>query len=263
MRTMAPRVFVVDDEPSVRDSLTWLFNSVSLQVDAFESAQSFLDANVTHAHGCIVLDVRMQNISGLQLQEILCSRQFPLPVIFLSAYGDAQMGAQAVKRGAIDFLQKPYRNQDLLDAVNLALRQSAEHQERQCWQKKYLESLKILSVRENEVLDFLGAGMNSKEIARALGISPKTVDVHRARLISKLGIKSSRELIPYAMLNNEHCRKCNRLHLSGPKTASNKSAGPAAAHPSHTAGAATHRNKRGGTCDRTSGVSRRGRETAA
>jgi two-component system response regulator TtrR len=208
MRNATPRVFVVDDEKSVRESLKWLFDSVSLEVETFDSAQAFLDADVTHDYGCLVLDVRMQNLSGLQLQAILCDKEFPLPVIFLSAYGDAQMGAQAVKRGAIDFLQKPYRNQDLLDAVNQALQMSAERLDKKTLNTKHTEALEKLSVRENEILELLGSGMSSKEIARNLGISPKTVDVHRAHLMSKLGIKSSKDLIPFAILNSGYCRKC-------------------------------------------------------
>lgn len=215
MHNVTPRVFVVDDEQSVRESLKWLFDSVSLQVETFDSARAFLDADVTHAYGCLVLDVRMQNLSGLQLQTILCEKFFPLPVIFLSAYGDAQMGAKAIKQGAIDFLQKPYRNQDLLDAVNLALQLSAERLDKHLRKIKHTESLGKLSVRENEILDLVVSGMSSKEIARILGISPKTVDVHRTHIMNKLGIKSSKDLIPFAMLNNNHCNECKWLSASG------------------------------------------------
>ena len=213
MATVAPRVFVVDDEHSVRDSLKWLFNSISLTVETFDSAQSFLDAAIDQQYGCVVLDVRMQNMSGLQLQSVLLDRKFPLPVIFLSAYGDAQMGAQAIKNGAIDFLQKPYRNQDLVDAVNSALLLSKERIEAKNQKQKYMSCLENLSVREKEILDLVVAGQSSKEIARTLSISPKTVEAHRARLISKLGTKSAKDLMHLAMLNNNNCRECKFLAL--------------------------------------------------
>jgi len=213
MATVAPRVFVVDDEQSVRDSLKWLFNSISLTVETFDSAQSFLDADIDQQYGCVVLDVRMQNMSGLQLQSVLLDRKFPLPVIFLSAYGDAQMGAQAIKNGAIDFLQKPYRNQDLVDAVNSALLLSKERIEAKIQKQKYTSCLENLSVREKEILDLVVAGQSSKEIARTLSISPKTVEAHRARLISKLGTKSAKDLMHLAMLNNNNCRECKFLAL--------------------------------------------------
>lgn len=208
MLCSAPRVFVIDDEQSVRESLKWLFNSISLPVETYESARAFLDAGITHRFGCMVCDVRMQHMSGLQLQALLNERKFPLPVIFLSAYGDAQMGAQAVKKGAIDFLQKPYRNQDLVDAVNSALRISKERLEAETQKDKYEGWLENLSQREKEILEFVVAGQSSKQIARVLAISPKTVEAHRARLMSKLGTKSAKDLVHLTMLNNAHCREC-------------------------------------------------------
>ncbi len=213
MSCSAPRVFVIDDEQSVRESLKWLFNSISLQVETYDSAQAFLDAGVTHSYGCVVLDVRMQHMSGFQLQAALCDSNFPLPVIFLSAYGDAQMGAHAIKKGAIDFLQKPYRNQDLVDAVNSALLLSRERLEAQNQKQKYEGWLENLSLREKEILELVVAGQSSKEIARVLTISPKTVEAHRARLMSKLGTKSAKDLVHLTMLNNTHCRECRWFSL--------------------------------------------------
>lgn len=213
----APRVFVIDDEQSVRESLKWLFNSISLPVETYDSARAFLDAGIKHRYGCIVLDVRMPHTSGLQLQATLCEGNFVLPVIFLSAYGDAQMGAQAIKKGAIDFLQKPYRNQDLVDAVNSALRISRERLEAECQEAKYAGALDNLSLREREVLEFVVAGQSSKEIARALDISPKTVEAHRARLMAKLGTKSAKDLVHLTMLNNSHCRECQWFSHSRPE----------------------------------------------
>lgn len=211
----ASTVFVVDDEASVRDSLTWLLNSISLDVRTFESAKDFLDADISCAHGCVILDVRMQNVSGLQLQQALSERGFKLPIIFLSAYGDAQMGAQAVKKGAFDFLQKPYRNQDLLDAVNAALALNREMADKQNEKQKHLDLLATLSQREMEILDKVVAGSSSKEIAKLLGISYKTVEAHRGRIISKLGLKSTGDLMHFAMRGSSHCGDCGRQPLPG------------------------------------------------
>lgn len=208
-----PTIFVIDDEKSVRDSVKWLFNSVSIQVKTFDRAQEFLDHDVNTQYGCLITDVRMPDVSGFQLQDILCEKRFHLPVIFLSAYGDAQMGAQAIKKGAIDFLQKPYRNQDLLDAANIALRISKENLDKQLEQRKYFDWLDGLSQREKETLDLVVAGRSSKEIARVLGISYKTVEAHRARVMRKLGARSSSDLVHLAIMNNRHCRGCQWLSL--------------------------------------------------
>lgn len=212
---VSPTVFVVDDEESVRHSLNWLLSSVALDVKMFDSAQAFLSADISCSYGCLILDVRMQALSGLQLQEALCARGFSLPIIFLSAYGDAQMGAQAVKKGAIDFLQKPYRNQDLLDAVNAALKLSKDAMGQQSEKLKYRDCLESLSQREKEILDLVVEGNSSKEIARVLEISHKTVEAHRGRIMSKLGVKSSGELIQRAMLTSSHCRDCRWFSRPG------------------------------------------------
>ncbi len=211
--SITPTIFVIDDERSVRESIKWLFNSISMNVKLFESPQEFLDADLEFRHGCLILDVRMQNMSGLQLQNILYEQNFPLPLIFLSAYGDAQMGAQAVKKGAIDFLQKPYRNQDLLDTVNTALRLSKEVLDKEMERDKYIGWLDSLSLREKGVLEQVVAGKSSKEIARNLGISYKTVEAHRARVMKKLGARSASDLVHLALMNNSHCRGCRWLSL--------------------------------------------------
>jgi RNA polymerase sigma factor (sigma-70 family) len=208
-----PTILVVDDEKSVRDSICWLFNSIGIEVKAFESAQAFLDSGVQCAHGCVILDVRMPTISGIQMQDILRDMNFSLPLIFLSAYGDAQMGAQAIKKGAIDFLQKPYRSQDLLDSVNDALRRSREALRKQSERIKYFNWLESLSQRETETLELVVDGKSSKEIARALGISYKTVEAHRARILKKLGARTTSDLVRLAVLKNTNCRDCRWLTL--------------------------------------------------
>jgi two-component system response regulator TtrR len=137
----------------------------------------------------------MPSMSGLQLQNVLIEKNFRLPTILQSAYGDAQMGAQATKRGAIDFLQKPYRNQDLVDAVNAALRSSKDLMDKQAEKSKHRDCFESLSQREREILNMVVAGDSSKVIARMLGISHKTVEAHRARIMNKLGVKSTIDLI--------------------------------------------------------------------
>jgi two-component system response regulator TtrR len=201
------KVFIIDDEASVRHSLSWLLGSISLKVEEYSSAQDFLDANIACTSGCLIVDVRMPNMSGLQLQQILLERNFQLPIIFLSAYGDGHMGAQAIKNGAFDFLQKPYQNQQLLDAVNLALKMCKNRIE----VLSRFEKFDSLSVREKEVLSFVSDGKTSKEIAQSLQISPKTVEAHRASLLRKLGAKSTSSVIHLAYLaTNQNCRECPR-----------------------------------------------------
>ncbi|MBI5920523.1 MAG: response regulator transcription factor [Betaproteobacteria bacterium] len=209
----APRVFVIDDEESVRHSLTWLLNSISLKVEEFSSAQQFLDANISCEYGCLIVDVRMPNMSGLQLQKELLERGFQLPLIFLSAYGDGHMGAQAIKNGAIDFLQKPYQNQDLLDAVNAALKLSKGQMESKNKKLDYFDKFDSLSQREKEILSLVVDGKTSKEIAQTLKISPKTVEAHRASFLRKLGAKSASSVVHLAVHSNSHCRDCEWLPL--------------------------------------------------
>lgn len=205
-----PRVFVIDDEESVRHSLAWLLGSISLKVEQFSTAQEFLDANISCSNGCLITDVRMPNMSGLQLQKTLAGRNFKLPIIFLSAYGDGHMGAQAIKNGAIDFLQKPYQNQDLLDAVNLALRACRK----QLQNLARFEKFDSLSIREKEILSLISNGKTSKEIAQTLQISHKTVEAHRASLLRKLGAKSTCNVIHMAYFAaNDYCRGCSSLML--------------------------------------------------
>lgn len=206
-----PRVFVIDDEESVRHSLTWLLNSISLKVEEFESAQHFLDANISCDYGCLIVDVRMPNMSGLQLQKALLERGFQLPIIFLSAYGDGRMGAQAIKNGAIDFLQKPYQNQDLLDAVNAALLLSKSQLESKNKKLDYFDKFDSLSQREKEILSLVVDGKTSKQIAQSLNISPKTVEAHRASFLRKLGAKSASSVVHLAVLSNKRCRDCEWL----------------------------------------------------
>jgi FixJ family two-component response regulator len=198
-------VFIVDDDAAVCDSIQELVESVGLHAECFTSGQVFLDHYQTERSGCLVLDVRMAEMSGLVLQEKLNAMGATIPVIIITGHADVPMAVQVLKAGAVDFVQKPYRNQLLLDSINNALtmdtiarrsREETRMQDRQ---------LATLTKREQEVLDKLLAGNISRQIARELGISTRTVEAHRQNLLRKLGVGSVKELMlhPIAQENQE------------------------------------------------------------
>jgi FixJ family two-component response regulator len=191
----AQTVFVVDDDAAVRDSIAELAESVGLQVEGYASALDFLNARAQDRPGCLVLDVRMADMSGLVLQEKLNELGIRLPVIVLTGHGDVPMAVQAMKAGAVDFLQKPYREQALLDSINAALSMDADARRSSTAGGDLDQHLAALTEREMEVLEHLQAGRTSKEIARALAISPRTAEAHRRNLLRKLGIGSVKELM--------------------------------------------------------------------
>jgi FixJ family two-component response regulator len=188
-------VFVVDDDAAVRDSIAELAESVGLQVEGYACALDFLNARAQDRPGCLVLDVRMADMSGLVLQEKLNELGIRLPVIVLTGHGDVPMAVQAMKAGAVDFLQKPYREQALLDSINAALSMDADARRSSTAGAHLDQHLAALTEREMEVLEHLQAGRTSKEIARALAISPRTAEAHRRNLLRKLGIGSVKELM--------------------------------------------------------------------
>jgi FixJ family two-component response regulator len=194
-RMKAQTVFVVDDDAAVRDSIAELAESVGLQVEGYASALDFLNARAQDRPGCLVLDVRMADMSGLVLQEKLNELGIRLPVIVLTGHGDVPMAVQAMKAGAVDFLQKPYREQALLDSINAALSMDADARRSSTAGAHLDQHLAALTEREMEVLEHLQAGRTSKEIARALAISPRTAEAHRRNLLRKLGIGSVKELM--------------------------------------------------------------------
>jgi two-component system, LuxR family, response regulator FixJ len=173
-------VFVVDDEERMRHSLHWLINSVNLRVATFPSARAFLTAYQPDMPGCLVLDVRMPEMSGLELMEQLHARGVALPIIFLSAHGDVPMAVRAIKSGAIDFLQKPFNSQEFLDRINLALKLDASTRAKRVSGDRLRQGVAALSAREREILELALSGQSSKSIGKKLGISYKTVEVHRA-----------------------------------------------------------------------------------
>jgi two-component system, LuxR family, response regulator FixJ len=195
-----PTVFVVDDDRAMRDSLRWLLESVGLTVRTYSTAADFLREYEPAQPGCLVLDVRMPGMSGLDLQAELVRRGAGLPTIVVTGHAEVPMAVRAVKAGAVDFIEKPFSDQLLLDRVRQALgidRLEREVRHRREEARRRLESL---TAREREVLGLVAAGKANKEIAASLGLSPKTVEVHRAHVMSKMAVDSLAELIRVALL---------------------------------------------------------------
>jgi FixJ family two-component response regulator len=188
------QVYVVDDDEAVRDSLRMLMEAVGLDVRPYASAAQFLDAYSPNAPGCLVLDIRMPGMSGLALQDELAKRRLRLPIVFLTGHGDVTMAVRAMKRGAADFIEKPYDEHRLIYAVLNALRSYESQQPRPAASADAAEKLASLSTREREVLDRVLEGKQTRAIAAELFISPKTVEFHRARIREKLGVASLAEL---------------------------------------------------------------------
>jgi FixJ family two-component response regulator len=199
---VAPTVFIVDDDRGVRNSIRELLLSVGLAVETYESAQSFLDAFITARPGCLVLDVRMARMSGLALETKLAEMGADIPIVFISGHGDISMAVNAIKRGAVDFVPKPYQEQQLLDAVNEALRRDALRRAPALDAGGLDERLQTLTPREREVLGLALKGHSSKGIARELGISHRTVELHRSNLLEKLGVASITELLRLKLLGS-------------------------------------------------------------
>jgi FixJ family two-component response regulator len=198
MTELEPVIYVVDDDPSVRDSTELMLKSVGFNVKTFSSAQDFLKANLPQDLGCLVLDVRMPGMSGLELQEKLVSAKTPLPVIFITGHGTVPMSVRAMKTGAVDFLQKPFEEQDLLDAINRAIARQRERKSKKDEAEKLQLRLKVLTPREYEVFSFLITGRANKEIAYELGASERTIKAHRARIMEKMNAGSLADLVRFA-----------------------------------------------------------------
>ncbi|MBC8158951.1 MAG: response regulator transcription factor [Alphaproteobacteria bacterium] len=191
---------MVDDDPAVRDSLRWLLTSVDLDVAAFASAQEFIDAYDPDQQGCILVDVRMPGMSGLELQEELSTRGTNLPVIIITGHSDVQMAVRAMKAGAFDFIEKPFNDQALLDLVQKAIEENRATIRVQSQQNEIRDRFSLLSPREHEVLSQIVAGEPNKRIAFNLGLSEKTVEAHRAKVMEKTRASSLAELIKMATL---------------------------------------------------------------
>ena len=198
-----PLVYVVDDDAAMRDSLRWLLESAGYRVETYASAEHFLPAAALDAGACLLLDVRMPGLSGLTVQETLIERGQDLPVIFVTGHGDVPMAVSAVKRGAVDFIEKPFSDRDLLAVIDNAIKMNGTGRAARAKQRLIASRLTTLSPREREVLDCVVAGTLNKIIADQLGISIKTVEAHRARVMQKLGVRSVAELVQATLASAE------------------------------------------------------------
>lgn len=193
-------VFLVDDDPAVRDAVSLFLISKGYAVELFDSAQQFLDAYTDDAPGCLVLDIRMPGMSGLELQELLTARQINIPIIFISGHGDVPIAVRAFKAGALDFLEKPFDNHKLLKCIEMAIKRDKERRDRQCERSEMMNRYRQLTPREQEVMVLVAEGKTNKDIARRLDISHRTVEIHRRRVMEKLGASSVSDLVSVSVL---------------------------------------------------------------
>ena len=195
MSNVSPVVFVVDDDPSVRRAIKRLVESVGLHVELFASPQEFLQRWSRDVPGCLVLDIRLPGKSGLDFQRELAEANISIPIIFITAHGDIPMTVRAMKSGAVEFLTKPFRDQDLLDAIQLALERDSARRKQESEIATLRERYESLTPREREVLPLVVSGLLNKQIAAKLGTSEATVKVHRSQLMRKMSAESLPELV--------------------------------------------------------------------
>src|SRR5262252_7540771 len=200
-------VFVVDDDASFRESIRDLVRSVSLHVEAFASAQEFLRSKRPDVPGCLVLDVRLKGLSGLDLQKRMAEAKMEIPIIFITGHGDIPMAVQAMKAGALEFLRKPFRDQELLDAVQQALERDRKARDQRADIADLRSRFDSLTPREREVMVLVAAGLLNKQVAGELGTSEASVKVHRQHVMEKMGAGSLAELV----------RMADRLGIPAPK----------------------------------------------
>lgn len=195
MTEMQPIVCIVDDDASVRDALKRLVHSVGLRVELFDSAQEFFKRHRPDVPSCLVLDVRMPGISGLDLQRQLADANVHIPIVFITGHGDIPMSVRAMKAGAIEFLTKPFRDQDLLDAIQVALERDRATRQRESEIAALRERFESLTLREREVVTKVVSGMLNKQIAAEIGITENTVKIHRSRAMEKMQAQSLAALV--------------------------------------------------------------------
>ncbi|HEX2238882.1 MAG TPA: response regulator [Gammaproteobacteria bacterium] len=188
-------VFIVDDDDDVRDALNLLMKSIGLPSKEYASARSFLEDFDGERPGCLVLDIRMPDMTGLELQRELLQRKVHIPIVFITGHADVPMAVETMKGGAVDFIQKPFRDQDLIDCIHQALSKDAENRARLTKASDIQTRLEGLTSRERQVLDLVLAGKANKVIAAELGITDRTVEVHRARVMEKMKAGSLAHLV--------------------------------------------------------------------
>jgi FixJ family two-component response regulator len=194
-----PTVFIVDDDPAIRFAMQALMDSVNIEHEIYASGDEFLEGVDDHRAGCLVLDIRMPGLGGLELQDELVQRGSTLPIIFITGHGDVPMAVDAMQKGAVDFIQKPFRDQDLLDRVREALKTDQERRHEQQKHAEVAERLARLTNREREVFDLVVTGKPNKVIAYELGVSQRTVEIHRARVMEKMQARSLADLVKMHM----------------------------------------------------------------
>ncbi len=200
MATSEATVFIVDDDEAVRDSLGLLLRSAGYRARCYGSAQDFLKAFDPRDYGCLVLDIRMPGMTGLELQKHLTEIGCTIPIVFITGHGDIPMAVEAVRLGAVDFLQKPFRDQELVDRINDAMKQAAQQREGQLERLEILDRVDSLTAREKQVMGQVVLGKANKVIAGDLGVSQRTVEIHRARVMEKMQANSLAHLVRMVMV---------------------------------------------------------------
>lgn len=213
-----PTLFVVDDDAAVRNALKLLLENEAFKVSLFESAEAFLATYAAEQSGCLLLDIKMPGMSGLQLQEILNDRHIDIPIIFMTGHGDVSMSVEAFRSGAVTFLEKPFKDSLLLDCVEEALAKDFETRRRSQGREIARSRYERLTPREKQVMTLILAGKSNKEIARQLGCSHRTIEVHRARILRKMETRSLPDLITLAVSNELPGVRTDLLAQARPNT---------------------------------------------
>ncbi|MCP5446347.1 MAG: response regulator transcription factor [Chromatiaceae bacterium] len=197
-----PNVFVVDDDQAMRNSLKWLIESVGMKVETYSTADEFIRNYYPGRAGCLLLDVRMPGMSGLELQEHFLKHQINIPIIIITGHGDVPMAVRAMKSGAVDFIEKPFNDEMLLESIRNALNKDIEQRATQAERAEIATRLANLTPREHEVMEMVTAGKSNKDIAQSLGVSAKTVEAHRSRVMEKMQADSLADLVKMAVTAN-------------------------------------------------------------